>query len=137
MIAFIRGIALRPFPCQTNHLALLISRAIRSQSAGVWDCWKDLSGNAVETCSIMTTTPNALTSAVHNRMPVILEPDNYDLWLNPGMRDVAAASELLKPCDAKLMRYHPVSSRVNHVANDDAGCSKPMELAQIQSGLFS
>ena len=105
--------------------------------AGIWDCWKDLSGNAVETCSILTTTPNALTSAVHNRMPVILEPDTYDLWLDPGMRDVAAASELLKPCDARLMRCHPVSSRVNHVANDDAECSKPVELAQIQSGLFS
>jgi len=105
--------------------------------AGIWDCWKDLSGNAVETCSILTTTPNALTSAVHNRMPVILEPDNYDLWLDPGMRDVAAASELLKPCDARLMRCHPVSSRVNHVANDDAECSKPVELAQTQSGLFS
>jgi len=105
--------------------------------AGIWDCWKDLSGNAVETCSILTTTPNALTSAVHNRMPVILEPDNYDLWLDPGMRDVAAASELLKPCDVRLMRCHPVSSRVNHVANDDAECSEPVELAQIQSGLFS
>ena len=77
------------------------------------------------------------SSGVHNRMPVILEPDNYDLWLDPGMRDVAAASELLKPCDARLMRCHPVSSRVNHVANDDAECSKPVELAQIQSGLFS
>ena len=105
--------------------------------AGIWDCWKGLSGNAVETCSILTTTPNALTSAVHNRMPVILEPDNYDLWLDPGMRDVAEASELLKPCDARLMRCHPVSSRVNHVANDDAECSEPVELAQIQPGLFS
>jgi putative SOS response-associated peptidase YedK len=105
--------------------------------AGIWDCWKDLSGNVVETCSILTTTPNALTSAVHNRMPVILEPDTYDLWLDPGMRDVAAASELLKPCDARLMKCHPVSSRVNHVANDDAECSKPVELDQIQSGLFS
>jgi putative SOS response-associated peptidase YedK len=105
--------------------------------AGIWDCWEGRSGNAVETCSILTTTPNALASAVHNRMPVILEPDNYDLWLDPGTRDVAAASELLKPCDAELMRCHPVGSRVNHVANDDAECSKPVELAQIQSGLFS
>ena len=105
--------------------------------AGIWDCWKDLSGNAVETCSILTTTPNALTSAVHNRMPVILEPENYELWLDPGMRDVAAASELLKACDARLMRCYPVSSRVNHVANDDAECSEPVELAQIQSALFS
>jgi len=47
--------------------------------AGIWDRWRDASDNAVETCSILTTTPNAVTSAVHDRMPVILGPDNYDL----------------------------------------------------------
>jgi putative SOS response-associated peptidase YedK len=70
-------------------------------------------------------------------MPVILDPDTYDLWLDPGMRDVGAASELLKPFDARLMRCYPVSTRINHVGNDDAECSAPVELAQIQSGLFS
>ena len=74
---------------------------------------------ALETCSILTTTPNAVTSVVHDRMPVILDPDNYDLWHDPGMRDEVAASELLKPFDARLMRCYPVSTRVNHVANQD------------------
>jgi putative SOS response-associated peptidase YedK len=60
-----------------------------------------------------------VTSAVHDRMPVILDPDGYDLWLDPGMRDASAAFELLKPCDARLMRCFPVSTRINHVANDD------------------
>ena len=50
---------------------------------------------------------------------------------------VAAASELLKPCDARLMRCFPVSTRINHFANDDEECSEPMELAQIQDRLFS
>ena len=104
--------------------------------AGLWDRWRGLSGNTVETCSILTTTPNAVTSAVHDRMPVILDPDGYDLWLDPGMKDVAAASELLKPYDARLMRCYPVSTRINRVANDDAECSKPVELAQIQNRLF-
>jgi putative SOS response-associated peptidase YedK len=45
--------------------------------AGIWDRWKDPSGTTVETCSILTTTPNAVTSAVHDRMPVILDPDDY------------------------------------------------------------
>jgi hypothetical protein len=49
-------------------------------------------------------------------MPVILDPDGYDLWLDPGMNDVAAASDLLKPCDARLMRCYPVSTRINHAA---------------------
>jgi putative SOS response-associated peptidase YedK len=105
--------------------------------AGIWDRWKDPSGNWVKTCSILTTTPNAVTSAVHDRMSVILEPDSYDLWLDPEMRDVASASERLKAYDARQMRCHPVSTRINRVANDDEECSAPVELAQIQNRLFS
>lgn len=104
--------------------------------AGVWDRWKDPSGNWVKTCSILTTTPNAVTSAVHDRMPVILDPDCYDLWLDPGMHDVKAVSDMLKPYDARLMRSYPVSSRVNHVANDDEGCSAPVEASPTQNRLF-
>src|SRR5271157_4887842 len=62
--------------------------------AGLWDRWKDPSGNWIKTCSILTTTPNAVTSPVHDRMPVILDPDDYDVWLDPGMQNLAAASEL-------------------------------------------
>jgi putative SOS response-associated peptidase YedK len=104
--------------------------------AGLWDRWKDARGNTVETCLILTTTPNAVTSPVHDRMPVILDPDSYDLWLDPGMRDVSAASDLLKPYDARRMRCYPVSSRINRVGNDDEDCSAPVELAEIQSWLF-
>jgi putative SOS response-associated peptidase YedK len=105
--------------------------------AGVWDRWKDAKGTTIETCSILTTTPNAVTAAVHDRMPVILDRDGYDLWLDPGMRDVSVASELLKPCDARLMRSYPVSTRVNHVANDDEACSAPVELSETQNRLFA
>jgi putative SOS response-associated peptidase YedK len=70
-------------------------------------------------------------------MPVILDPDSYDLWLDPGMKDVSAASELLKPYDARQMRCYPVSTRINRLANDDEECSAPVELAQIQNRLFS
>jgi putative SOS response-associated peptidase YedK len=104
--------------------------------AGIWDRWKDKSGKTVETCSILTTTSNAVTSVVHDRMPVILDPDSYDLWLDPGMRDLSAVSDLLKPCDARLMRRYPISTRINYVANDDEECSAPVELAQTQGRLF-
>ena len=104
--------------------------------AGIWERWKDPSGNTLETCSILTTTSNAVAAQVHDRMPVILDSDSYDLWLDPGMRDVAAAAELLKPCDARLMRSYPVSARVNHVANDDAECSTPVEPLETQARLF-
>jgi putative SOS response-associated peptidase YedK len=70
-------------------------------------------------------------------MPVILDPDSYDLWLDPGMRDADAASDLLKPLDARLMRCYPISTRINHVATDDEECSRPVELAETQDRLFS
>ncbi len=104
--------------------------------AALWDGWKDPSGNRIKTCSFLTTTPNDVTSAIHDRMPVILDPDNYDLWLDPGMQNVAAISELLKPYDASLMRSYPVGRRINHVGNDDEECCLPVELAQTQAHLF-
>jgi putative SOS response-associated peptidase YedK len=105
--------------------------------AGIWDRWKDPSGNWVKTCSILTTAPNAVTSPVHDRMPVILDPDCYDLWLDPGMQDVTAAAELLKPCGAQLMRRYPISARINHVMNDDEDCcALASELFQGQARLF-
>jgi putative SOS response-associated peptidase YedK len=70
-------------------------------------------------------------------MPVILDPDTYELWLDPGMTNVSAISELMKPCDARLMRCDPVSTRINSVANDDEECSRPVELAEVQNHVFS
>jgi putative SOS response-associated peptidase YedK len=103
--------------------------------AGIWDAWSNPDGKVMETCSILTTTPNAITAAVHDRMPVILDRNDYDLWLDPGMKNVKAVSELLKPYEARGMRGYPVSTRVNAVVNDDEACSAPVEV--VQSSLFS
>ena len=105
--------------------------------AGLWEHWRDPSGQWVKSCSILTTTPNAVTSAVHDRMPVILHPDSYDLWLDPGMTDVQVVSEFMKPYDASKMRCYPVSSRVNHVENDDEECSRRVEITDAQNRLFA
>jgi putative SOS response-associated peptidase YedK len=104
--------------------------------AGLWDGWKNAEGRWIKTCSILTTTPNAVTSTVHDRMPVILAPDSYDLWLDPGMQNAAAISEPLKPYDPSQMQCYAVSSRVNHVGNDDEDCSRPVVLVQSQDRLF-
>jgi putative SOS response-associated peptidase YedK len=106
--------------------------------AGLWDRWTNPQGEMVESCTILTTTPNALLAEIHDRMPVILSPDNYDLWLDRGFREVASVSEMVKPYDAALMRRYPVSTRVNQVENDDADCAKPVELhaSLIQTQLF-
>jgi putative SOS response-associated peptidase YedK len=102
--------------------------------AGIWERWKDPSGRWIKSCSILTTTPNAVTSSVHDRMPVILDRADYDLWLDPGMKNVDALPKMLKPYDARTMRSFPVSSRVNHVVNDDAECSTRVELAMPPQG---
>src|SRR5271156_4930057 len=99
-----RGKAKQPYCFEVNDGELFAF-------AGLWDRWKDAGGNWVKTCSILTTTPNSVTSVVYDRMPVILRKDDYDLWLDPGMQNVAAISELLKPYDARLMRCYPVSTR--------------------------
>ena len=104
---------------------------------GIWDGWKNAEGQWIKTCSILTTIPNPVTAAVHDRMPAILNPDSYDLWLDPGMQSVAVISEVLKPYDARVMRCYPVSGRVNHVANDDEDCSRPVEFTDHQNRLFS
>ena len=124
------GKAKQPFCFEINERKLFAF-------AGLWDHWRDPNGNWIKSCSILTTTPNSMTSAVHDRMPVILDPDSYDLWLDPWMKDAAAASDLLKPYDARLMRCYPISTRVNRVANDDEECSAPVEHEQIQNSLFS
>ena len=71
-------------------------------------------------------------------MPVILAPADYELWRDPAFMDIASVSEMLKPFETALMRRYPVSTRVNHVVNDDGECAKPVELdaAPIQAQLF-
>jgi putative SOS response-associated peptidase YedK len=130
LLAQRRGKAKQPYCFEVNDGELFAF-------AGLWDRWKDPSGQWIGSCSILTTTPNAVASAVHDRMPVILDPDCYDLWLDPGMHDMRAVSDMLKPYDARLMKCYPISPRINHVANDDEECSARVELAQTQARLFS
>ena len=124
------GKAKQPFCFEVNRGQLFAF-------AGLWEIWNDPSGRALETCSILTTTPNALTAPVHDRMPVILDPQCYDRWLDPGITDTIVVSEFSRPFDAHLMRCFPVSSRVNQTANDDPECSAPVEIVQSQGSLFS
>jgi putative SOS response-associated peptidase YedK len=71
-------------------------------------------------------------------MPVILNRDDYELWLDPGMKDVAVISQFLRPFDARQMRAYAVSSRINHVEHDDAECARQVEVeTPPQRSLFS
>ena len=105
--------------------------------AGLWDRWSDPAGAVIESCSILTTTPNSLLADMHDRMPAILRPEHYDLWLDPGFKDVKALAEFLAPFDAGKMRRFPVSTRINAVTNDDPDCVVPMPSSlPAQSALF-
>ena len=68
---------------------------------------------------------------------MILRKDNYDVWLDPGMQNVTAISELLKPYDPNSMWCYPVSTRINLFANDDEECSRPVDIADTQNRLFA
>ena len=70
-------------------------------------------------------------------MPVILKRDDYEMWLDPGVKDAALVSQLLRPFDAGLIRSFAVSNRVNRVENDDVECSAPFEVGcSTQAQLF-
>jgi putative SOS response-associated peptidase YedK len=121
----------------SSRIALKLMTGELFAFAGLWDRWKDPSGQWIKSGSILTTASNAVTSPIHDRMPVILDPDNYDLWLDPGMTNVDAVSEVLKPFDARQMRCYAVSTRINQVASDDEECARPVEGTPIQNRLFA
>jgi putative SOS response-associated peptidase YedK len=107
--------------------------------AGLWDRWKGPDGKIIESCTVLTTQANALLQTIHDRMPVILHPDDYDLWLDTGVTDPAKVADLLKPFDARRLRVYPVSSTVNKVANDGPECAEEagiLEDAPPQGKLF-
>ncbi len=78
-------------------------------------------------------TPNALCADVHDRMPVILPDEAYELWLDPGIQKMDLVCALLKPFNPALMRRYEVSSRVNVVKNDDVACGEPTEAGGVHS----
>jgi putative SOS response-associated peptidase YedK len=107
--------------------------------AGLWDRWKGPEGNPIESCTILTTEANALVKDIHDRMPVILNPNEYDLWLDPGITDPGRVADLLQPFNARQMRVYPVNSSVNSVKNDGPECAEevsPGEDEPAQPTLF-
>jgi len=97
--------------------------------AGLWESWVSSNGHVVETCTILTTTPNVLVADVHRRMPAILKQDDYERWLDPSIKNPVALSGYLEPFDAALMKKYPVSTRVNRPGNDDHECVQEVPLA--------
>jgi len=93
--------------------------------AGLWERWDAPDGSTVFSCSIITTQPNELVQDIHNRMPVILPPQAYSLWLEQAEQPLAELNELLLPFPASEMTAYPVSTLVNSPANDAPACIEP------------
>ena len=94
--------------------------------AGVWENWRDpASGERVRSFAIVTTAPNALLAALHDRMPVILAPESWPLWLGERSADPEQLKSLLKPYPADYMVVWPVDRRVGNVNNKDPALIEP------------
>jgi putative SOS response-associated peptidase YedK len=110
--------------------------------AGLWDSWIEKGPKhasrgpskreplRIESCTIVTTAANAMLAPLHDRMPVILSPGDYALWLDPAVREPEAVAHLLVPYEGDELVAEPVSMHVNRVANDDPEC------VAVQRSLF-
>lgn len=90
--------------------------------AGLWEHWEKGEGEPIESCTIITTEANELMRSIHERMPVIIDPKDYEQWLNPEIRK----TELLQPYSSEKMIYYPVSTEVNSPKNDRSECIQPI-----------
>lgn len=90
--------------------------------AGLWEHWVDTTGEEIESCTLLTTEPNELMRPIHNRMPVILDPKDYDLWLDLEVKQSELLEPLLRPYPSEEMMAYPVSKTVNKPSNDSAQC---------------
>ncbi len=93
--------------------------------AGLWDEWHAADGSPIRTCTIVTTAPNPLMAPIHDRMPVILQPQDYDEWLDPAPRMPDSLQHLVAAFPADQMEAYPVSALVNSPSNDRAECVEP------------
>jgi putative SOS response-associated peptidase YedK len=94
--------------------------------AGLWEFWKGEGDVIIESCTLLTTEPNDLIRPLHSRMPVILHPQQYDLWLDPGLDAPERLRPLLRPYPFADMEAYPVSRFVNKPQNDDPRCIEPL-----------
>ncbi|HBK78397.1 MAG TPA: hypothetical protein DDZ83_01715 [Nitrospinae bacterium] len=93
--------------------------------AGIWEGWCGEDGSELETCAILTTSPNERVGEIHPRMPVIIAPGDYGAWLDPANEKLRTLDRLLCPYPAGEMEAHPVSRHVNDPGNDDPACIEP------------
>jgi putative SOS response-associated peptidase YedK len=88
--------------------------------AGLWERWQGVAGQTIESCAILTTRANEVLPPVHDRMPVILHPEDYELWLDEDVRKRELLKDLMQPYPAEEMMSYPVSMAINSPHNQGA-----------------
>jgi putative SOS response-associated peptidase YedK len=86
--------------------------------AGIWTSWRAGTPEEQRSFSIMTTSANSFMEKIHDRMPVILDPKQFDEWLDPEVHEAEAINALLKPCPAEWLDSVEVSKLVNSTKNN-------------------
>lgn len=86
--------------------------------AALWESWHSPEGEIINSCSILTTGPNALMESIHDRMPVILTKEGEKIWLDPQVEDIETLKDLMKPYKAEEMEAYRVSEEVNSPKNN-------------------
>ncbi|MCB9452095.1 MAG: SOS response-associated peptidase [Anaerolineaceae bacterium] len=94
--------------------------------AGLWEVWNNSQGDEIRTCTILTTEANDFMQSIHTRMPVILAPADYDLWLSSAEEPVMALQSLMRPYDSGKMAAYAVSKLVNRPLNDTPRVIEPV-----------
>jgi putative SOS response-associated peptidase YedK len=100
--------------------------------AGLWERWQSDQKGTIESCTIVTTAANAALSSIHERMPVILSPPEYDLWLDPDAGNLERLGELLIPCPDGTLAATAVSTHVNSPGNDDPRCIEALPNEELR-----
>jgi putative SOS response-associated peptidase YedK len=101
--------------------------------AGLAETWIGPNGEELDTVAIVTAPASADLAVLHHRVPVTIAPDDFERWLDCGAQDVDAVMSLLRAPDEGEFVWHEVSTRVNHVANDDAQLILPITAEQREA----
>jgi putative SOS response-associated peptidase YedK len=94
--------------------------------AGLWESWRAKDGSELETFAVVTTAANKLVAPIHERMPVILHPDCFNLWLSHNMHDPDLIQPLFQPFPGDRLSVCKVSDLVNNPHNDSPACIEPI-----------
>jgi putative SOS response-associated peptidase YedK len=94
--------------------------------AGLWERWTPEDGVPLHSCSVVTGPPNEVVAPIHDRMPVMLPPDAWEVWLDPAVDDTDLLRSLLVPAPASLFVADPVSAAVNNVRNKGPELIEPV-----------